>query len=213
MSVEVAGKLQRGIEMMDKAVATTEGVVRDDPLQASYASSLVKRYNNAARAKLRAGDVAGARGDSGKALSVLERLVANDPRDSGSASMLVSSLATASQVEHQGGRPEKAIELARASIAADARLPPELRKGLIVRENVVGAKRTLAAAACALPRPAAGRASRLALLAEARTLLQESRAFKQELVQRGIDGREAAEAIREIEADLRLCDQAIARLG
>jgi hypothetical protein len=146
-------------------------------------------------------------------VTVLERLVAADPRDSGSASMLVAVLATASQVEHQAGRHEKAIDLARAAISADARLPAELRKGLIVRENVVGAKRTLAASACALPPAPAGDASRPALRVEARTLLEESRAFKRELVERGIDAREAAEAIRDIEASLRRCEEAIARRG
>ncbi|HEX5130323.1 MAG TPA: hypothetical protein VFV90_11285, partial [Usitatibacter sp.] len=131
----------------------------------------------------------------------------------GSASMLVASLATAGEVEYRAGRHEKSIELARAAIAADARLPAEVRKGLIIRENVVGAKRTFAASACALPRPTGGAPDRRALLAEARKLLEESRAFKRELVERGIDARDAAESIREIEASLRRCEEAIARLG
>ncbi len=44
-------------------------------------------------------------------------------------------------------------------------------------------------------------------------MLAESRVFKRELVDRGIDAREAASAIREIDADLKRCSDAMARLG
>lgn len=83
-----------------------------------------------------------------------------------------------------------------------------------MRENVVGAKRTLGASACALPKtPAQPRPLRIALLKEAHSLLLESRVFKRELVERGIDARDAASAILDIDAQLRRCDEAIARLG
>ena len=113
-------------------------------------------------------------------------------------------------IEYRGGRHESAIGFARASIAADARLPAEVRAGLIIRENVAEAKHAFGAAACT---PAARPSASLALLHEARTLLGECRDFKRELVERGIDAREAAAAIREIDADLQRCGAAIARLG
>jgi hypothetical protein len=46
---------------------------------------------------------------------------------------------------------------------------------------------------------------------EGQAMLAESRVFKRELV--GIDAREAASAIREIDADLKRCSDAMARLG
>jgi hypothetical protein len=189
-------------------------VVRDDAARASYSQTLVKRYNNGARVKLKFGDVAGARAHAASARELVERLVAKDPRDVGSATMLAGVLAMASSIEYEGGRYQKTIELARASIAADARLPPEVRAGLIVRENVVGAKLALAASACTLAQTASqARSHRIALLKEAQSLLAESRLFKRELVDRGIDAREAASAILEIDAELERCNAAIARLG
>jgi tetratricopeptide (TPR) repeat protein len=202
-----ASQVPRAVEMMERSVATTQSVVRDDPARVSYAQTLVKRHNNAARMKLRIGDVEGARGQAESARALVARLAADDPRNVGNATMLAGVLSMASGIEHSGGRHERAIELARAAIAADAHLPPEVRAGLIVRENAAEAKRALAASACSLP---AGGAP---LLTEARALLLESRAFKQELVDRGIDAREATSAIREIDAELGRCGAALARLG
>ncbi len=217
IAAETTGKadqLPRAIEMMERSIATTQSVVRDDPLRDSYAQTLVKRYNNAARTQMRGGKLEGARDNAARARALVERLVADDPRNVGNAMMQVSVLATAGQVAYLGGRHETAIELARESIAVDARLPGEQRKGLIVRESVVGAKRTLGAAACALPRTSGqAQPSRIALLKEARSLLVESRAFKQELVDRAIDARDAASAIQEIDADLKRCDDAISLLA
>jgi hypothetical protein len=78
---------------------------------------------------------------------------------------------------------------------------------LIVRDSADEARRALARSSCALasargvpPAEAASHAR------EGRSLFAQSRAFKQELVDRGIDARDAGAAIREI-------DEALARCG
>jgi tetratricopeptide (TPR) repeat protein len=211
MGVEAAGspeQLPRAAHLLGRSVAVTESIVRDDPMSVSHTQTLVKRYNNSARVNLRVGDVGRARADAARAHALVARLAAADPRNVGNATMLAGVLSMASHIEYRDGRFERAIELARQSIAADNRLPAEVRAGLIVRENAVEAKRSLGASACLLP----PRSMRLALIQEAQLLLAESRGFKQELVTRGIDAREAQGAIREIDADLRRCGAAIARL-
>ncbi|MGE0357589.1 MAG: serine/threonine-protein kinase [Burkholderiales bacterium] len=187
-------QLPRAILLMERSIATTESVIRDDPAPATHSQTLVKRYNNAARVRLKAHDVKGAREKSAKARNLVEQLLAADARNVGNATMLAGVLAMASDVEHQAGRHERAIALARAALAADARLPAEIRAGLIVRENAAGAMTSLAASSCALAAGAPA-ARRAVLLEESRKLFRESRAFKQELVSRGIDAREAARAI------------------
>ena len=75
-----------------------------------------------------------------------------------------------------------------------------------MRENLNIARRALGASACASPATAAlPPARRAAVLAEGRAALLESRAFKRELVDRGIDARDAAAAIVEIEIELAVC--------
>jgi hypothetical protein len=210
MAAEVTGRdehLPRAVALQEKSIATTLSVVRDDALRVSHSQTLAKRYNNAARVKLRTGDIAGARDAAHHGRILIADLLARDPRDVNNASILAGAYAMESGVEYQGGRYLRAMELAREAIAADARLPAEIRRGLIVRENVMSAKRALGASACASPHAAA------ALLKEGRALLAESRAFKQELVARGIDAREAAAAIREIDAEMRRCDAALAKLA
>ena len=208
MAAEVSGgdgQLPRAAEMLRRSIETTLGVVRDDPNNVSHSQTLAKRHNNAARVNLRLGRIDLAREEAARGVALVERLLAADPRDVGSASMLSSGLAMASNIEHKAARHEQAIELGRRALAAEARLPAEVRRGLIVRDNIVTAKQSLAASACALP------SRTLALLEEARALLAESRAFKQELVSRGIDAREASAAIVEIDAELASCEAAIAR--
>ncbi|MEQ1516560.1 MAG: serine/threonine-protein kinase [Usitatibacteraceae bacterium] len=209
-AVDVSGRreeLPRASELFRKSIATTETVIRDDATNLLHSQSLVKRYNNAARLLLKLSDWNGARTYAAKARVVAERLAAADAKDIGAATMLVSVLATASEAERRDGHFERAIELARESIAADARLPAETRAGLIIRENVTGAMRGLGAANCAMSAQIPKADPRHAkLLKEARALLLQSRAFKQELVERKIDAREAANAIVEIDAEIRDCD-------
>lgn len=216
-AAEVTGKaelLPRAVELAEKSIATTLSVVQEDGGRASRRQTLAKRYNNAARVTMRLGDVEGARDKAVQGRALVERLAAEDPRNVENATLLAGALAMESDIEYRGGRYERAMELARASIAVDARLPAEVRAGLIVRENVVGAKRSLGASACALSgNQSQPLAQRIALVKEAHSLLSESRTFKRELVERGIDAREAANAIHEIEADLGRCKEAIARLG
>jgi hypothetical protein len=188
--------------------------MRDDATNVSHAQTLVKRYNNAARVMLKVGDVNGARGSAARARALVERLLAADPRNVANATMFAGVLSMSSDIEYRDGKYARAIELARASLAADARLPADTRAGLIVRDNAAGAMVSLAASNCAL----AGKDSQSLsahgeLLREARSLLVASRAFKQELVDRKIDAREAARAIDEIGAELRKCDALLARVA
>ena len=213
---EIAGKqeqLPRAIALFEKSIATTEAVIRDDSANLAHQQTLVKRYNNAARSMLKFGDRNGARGVAAKGSALAARLVALDPGNVGNATMQVSMLATASDIEYRNGQFETAARLARESIAADARLPAETRAGLITRESVVGAMRSLGCANCALAETnSQPRAQRIKLLKEAQSLLAQSRAFKQELVDRKIDAREASAAIGEIDAELNKCDAMMAAL-
>jgi len=133
--------------------------------------------------------------------------VAADSRDAGAVSVLAGGFATSAEIEYRAGKYEPAIAFAREALAADARLPETLRAGLVVRENAAGAMWSLAASNCALARKASlPAAERDKLLREARALLAQARAFKQELVDRKIDAREASIAIQEIDAQSQACD-------
>ena len=209
MAAEVTGRpeqMPRAIELQERSIATLEAVVRDEPRRASYRQTLATRYNNAARAKLAVGDTEGARDMAAHARILAERLVAEDPRNVANASILAGVLAMASGIEHQAGRHESAVELARLAIAADARLPAETRAGLVVRENLNNARRALGASTCVSPATAAlPPARRAAVVAQGRAALLESRAFKRELVERGIDARDATAAIAAIDLELGVC--------
>lgn len=205
-------QVPHAISMADRSVAATESLVRDDPARMSYAETLVKRLNNAAQVKLGAGDLAGARITSSRGNAFAQRLVAADPRNVGNRVNLMSSLATSSDIALRSGQYDEAVRHARATLVAHEGLPPEIRANLIVRDQMNGAKRVLGTALC---RPQAGgsKPRPAALVREARTLLQESRAFKQELIDRGIDARVAATAVREMDAELARCEEALAGGG
>ncbi|MBK6982115.1 MAG: serine/threonine protein kinase [Betaproteobacteria bacterium] len=215
-AIEVEGKaseLPRAIALLERSIATTEGVIAADPNNVSPRQTLVKRYNNAARMMLKAGELNRARGNAAKARALVEQLLAADPRNAGNASMRAGVLAMASDVEYQDGKFSKAAGLAREALAADAALPADIRTGLIVRDNAAGAMTILAASNCAL----AGAASlppsrRLELLKEAHALFLASRAFKQELVDRRIDAQDAAKAIAALDARMQRCNSLSARL-
>jgi hypothetical protein len=76
----------------------------------------------------------------------------------------------------------------------------------VVRENLNNARRALGASTCVSPATAAlPPARRAAVVAQGRAALLESRAFKRELVERGIDARDATAAIAEIDLELGVC--------
>ena len=216
LAAEVTGKKEqrpRAIELFEKSIATTESLIRDDAANLSHQQTLVKRYNNAARAMLKFGDRNGARDKAAKGSALAARLVAADPGNVGNATMQVSALATAADIENKSGQFDHAIALAREAVSANARLSPETRTGLIVRESVIGAMRTQGLANCGLAeKQSQPRTRRVGLLKEAHALLVASRAFKQELVERGIDGRDAATSIEEINAELKKCDALMTRV-
>ncbi len=217
MGAEVTGKdeqLPRAIALLEKSIATTQSLVRDDAANLLHTQKLASRYNNAARVKMKSGDLNGARDHAAKGRALVKTLLAADPLNISNTTMLAGALAMGSEIEFKNKRYDAAIELARESISVDARLPEETRAGLIVRENVAGAKISLGAANCALAAQASQPvAIRGRLLKEARSLFMESRAFKRELVDRKIDAREAAKAIEEIDAELKKCDALSVRLS
>ena len=217
IGAEVSGKTvqrSRAIELFKKSIATTESLIHDDAENLSHQQTLVKRYNNAAHAMLKFGERNEARDTAAKGNALAVRLVTADPGNVGNATMRVSALATAADIENKSGKFENAIALAREAIAANARLPQETRAGLIVRESVIGAMRSLGEANCALAENVSpSSARRINLLKEAHTLLVQSRAFKRELVDRKIDAREAANAIEEIDAELKKCDVLMVRVA
>ena len=212
MAAEVSGmaaRLPQAITLFDKSIAATETVMRDDPANLSHTQTIVKRYNNAARASLKLGDVHGAAEKATRGLALVENLVTADAQNVGNRTMLVSLLSTASDVDYKAGAFGKSIALARDAIAADSKLPDQTREGLIVRESLAGAWRTLGAASCAWAIAAdisgTATAQREGMRNEGRKYLRQSRAFKQELVDRRIDAADAARAITEIDAELKKC--------
>jgi len=201
-----ARQLPRAIALFDKSIAATESLVRQDPANLLYTQKLVSRYNNAAQAALKARDARSARDKAAKALALLERLYTADSTNVANSTMWVPVLATASEAEIAGGNFAQAVWLSQQAIERDARLPKEVRTGLIVRENLSNAWRPLGKARCALASargtPAGERAN---ALREGRSYLAQSRAFKQELVDRKIDARDAALAIEDIDQELKNC--------
>jgi len=77
-------------ELHEKSVTTTESVVRDEPLRAFHAQKLVSRYNNAARVRIKAGDIAAARAHTRLGKELVGRLAANDASNVSFATQRVS---------------------------------------------------------------------------------------------------------------------------
>ena len=209
MAAEVSGmaaRLPQAVALFDKSIATTETVMRDDPANFSHTQTLIKRYNNAARASLKLDDVSGAAEKAARGLALVKNLVTTDAQNIGNRTMLVSLLSTAADVDYKAGAFEKSIALARNAIATNAALPAQIREGLIVRESLAGAWRTLGTASCAWGSVAGpATAAHAGLRKEGRKFLSHSRAFKQELVDRKIDAADASIAIVEIDTELRKC--------
>jgi serine/threonine protein kinase len=200
-------QLARAITLFEKSIAATEWLTKQEPANLLHTQKLVSRYNNAAQAALKAGDVRGARAKAASALLLLEKLYAADKTNVANSTMWVPVLATASEAEFASGNFIQSVNLSRRAIERDAHLPREVRAGLIVRESLSNAWRPLGKSRCAI----AGLrgtppAEREAAAREGRGYLSQSRAFKQELVDRKIDAVDAARVIGELDAELRNCD-------
>ena len=204
-----AAQLPQAIVWLEKSIAATEALARDEPDNNLHSQVLAKRYNNVARVKMKVDAIdgpGGARDYANRAQALIERLVRSDTGNVGDASALAGVLATASSIENAAGQPVRAAALARQAIAADARLPAETRSGLIVRENLAEAWRALGVSQCALANRADAQSTqRRELVSAALALLAQARAFKQELVERKIDAREAAGAMEAIDAEMQQC--------
>jgi eukaryotic-like serine/threonine-protein kinase len=203
-----AARLPEGIARFEQSIAVTEALLAEDAANLTIAQHLAVRYNNASRAKVSFGDFDGARKLTAKNLALVERLIAAAPNDAGNLSMRVSVPAMAAEIEHRSGHHERAIELARSAVAADLALPVEVRQGVIKRNSAASAKFVLGAALCAtVAKGTAPHARRAVLLGEAKVALAESRAFKQELIERKIFARQAGRELAEIEAEIAKCDR------
>src|SRR6185312_12396576 len=141
------------------------------------------------------------------------RVVSREPGNRENVVSQLRALAVASGIEYARAFPDRAVARGTEAFALYATLPEDVRKGLRVRAQVatansyVGAARLVQAGE---PRRASTR--RLALARDARAHLVESRAFRQELIDRGIDAASAGVIVGQLDAEITKCDALIARL-
>lgn len=205
--------LPRAIELTEKSIATLETLVRDDAGNKSHLLSLVKGYSNQAESMQQFGDSKGASINIEKAREQGRRLLAVEPANAAYALTYVRVLAVSSKVEYAQRRFEQAVEYAREAIAVHSRMSAEAREGAQVRANVASARSQIGRARYELARNTALPLSRrVEYIKEARAQYLLSRAFRQELVDRKIDAQLAAQAVEEISAEIKKCDELIASL-
>jgi eukaryotic-like serine/threonine-protein kinase len=217
IGVEMSGKkedLPRAIALMEKSIATSEALKRDDSTNASHPQALVKAYSNLASTFQAMGNPDDAGKNIEKAREVAQQLLAGEPENVGYVIMHIRVLAVSSQIAYTRSQFEPAIALAREAIAAHARLSAEAREGMHGRANVAVARSYVGLARIAMAKnPAFTVPRRLEFLKEARAELVLARVFRQELVERKIDAQSAARLVGEIGVEIENCDAMIARLG
>jgi hypothetical protein len=214
---EMSGRpedLPPAIALLEKGIATNEVLARDFPNNTTHAQSLLKSYANIAGTLKENNELKSARAYSAKGIGIGKQLVAASPGDSGVSMSYFRTLVVASSVEQAAGAGERSLQIARDALAQYAQLPLDMRKGLHARGNLAALHGDMAIASMHLADNAKLPASkRLALLGEARALLVQSRAFRQELVDRQMDAASAMRTIAEIDLAIRQCDEAITKLS
>lgn len=217
IGIEINGKkddLPRAIALMEKSIATSEALVRDDATNSSHLQALVKAYSNLAESIHEAGDQNGASINIEKAREMVKRLLSGEPGNVGYAVMHIRVLAVSSEIEYTRHRFEQAIDRAREAIAVHAHLSAEAGDGMHARANIAVARSYIGLARVELAKNTAHAVSRrLEYLKEAREQFVLARAFRQELVDRKVDAQSALRLVGEISAEIRNCDAMIARLG
>jgi tetratricopeptide (TPR) repeat protein len=217
IGIDMSGKneaLPRAIELTAKSITTLEALVRDDAGNKSHLLSLVKGYSNQAESMQQFGDSKGASINIEKAREQGRRLLTAEPANAAYALTYIRVLAVSSKVEYAHRRFEQAVEYAREAIAVHSRMPAEAGEASQVRANVAAARAQIGRARYELARNTALPLSRrMEYVKEARAQYVLSRAFRQELVDRKIDARLAAQAVEEISAEIKKCDESIALLG
>ena len=206
--------LPRAIELLQKSIVVTEALARDEPLNQVHEQALVKRYANIAGSQQENGNLQSAAASIERALDVGARVVAREPGNTENVVSYLRALAVASGIESTRGSPARAISRGREVFALYATLPEEVRKGLRVRAQVATAKSYVGVAQLAQAgEPSLPASRRLSLAREARVQLAESRAFRQELIDRNIDAGSAAVVVSQLGAEIAKCDALIARLA
>ncbi len=217
IGMEINGKkedLPRAIALMRKSIATSEGLARDDADNLTHVQALVKAYSNLAESLHTFGDQSGASFNIAKAREQAEQLLAGEPGNAAYAGMHIRVLAVSSQIEYASHEFDKAINLARQSIALQARMSSEARESLQVRANIASARAHIGLASYELAKKTnLTIMRRLELVREARAQYVLARSFRQELVERKIDAQSAARLVEELGAEIKNCDAMITRLG
>jgi hypothetical protein len=147
---------------------------------------------------------------------VARALAAAAPDDTGMQVLLMRSLGMSCIVEGDMESHEKAVAFARMALDVEQALPPAVRQTLYVRANLAAINGNLGvsqaalgmAARSTLPMP-----RRIALMKEGRENLLKARAFRQEQVDRKIDGVTAALVLRQIDENVTELDRAIAKFA
>ena len=207
------GYLPRAIELLRKSIAMTEELARDEPLNQAHEQALIKRYANVTDSQMENRDLPSATASIDRALELGARVVAREPGNTENVVSRLRALAIASGIESARGSHERAVSRGREALALFAMLPEEVRKGLRVRAQVATAKSYIGAAQLAQAGEVSQPVSRrLALAREARSRLVESRAFRQELIDRNIDAGSATLTFGELSVEIGKCDALIARL-
>ncbi|MBL0122644.1 MAG: serine/threonine protein kinase [Betaproteobacteria bacterium] len=217
IGIEINGKkddLPRAIALMEKSIATSEALMRDDATNSSHLQALVKAYSNLASTLHEFGNLDAAGNNIAKAREAVKRLLVGEPGNVGYTVMQIRVLAVSSQIEYTRHRFEQAIDLARDAIAVHAHLSAEAGDGMHARANIAVARSYIGLARVELAKNTALAVSRrLAYLKEAREQFVLARAFRQELVDRKVDAQSALRLVGEISTEIRNCDAMIARLG
>jgi tetratricopeptide (TPR) repeat protein len=139
-------------------------------------------------------------------------LGARDPTNVDVLGQRMAILVAGTEVALQAGDAPRSVRVAREALALAPRYPEQARKSREVRGNVARAKAFLGYGLIATSGPAAGtRGERLARLLEARALLAEVSAYLVEHRAQNL-GELPADEIRRFEAEIRRCDEAIAKL-
>jgi tetratricopeptide (TPR) repeat protein len=204
--VETPGKLEESIAYLRKAVALAGQKPADPRIQSHEEMVLLAEVLT----------IAGKHGEAeqviSEALRLNEAAMAADPSNLTLVADHLNILADTAKLALQLGDAPRAVRMYREALVLTARLPAEVLKTRDARMNVALTKYGLGSALLGSAGPAAGdRNRRLAILREARSLFADVAVFI---------GENRAERImvipddqmKEFEAAVRSCDEAIARL-
>ncbi|MBX3716713.1 MAG: serine/threonine protein kinase [Burkholderiales bacterium] len=206
--------LPQAVDLMQRSAGITERLLKEDPLDQRFEQGLVKRLTNLAQTQRLAGDLPGAARNLARAREVGAASWAREPNNAANAVAYLRALAVGVSVEQSLGRHDAAITVGREVESLEAKLPEGTRSGIRVRANVATARAFSGLAYLELAESSkAAPAQRLAMARRARSLLAESRAFRQEMADRDLDAATSRKLVEQIGETIARCDALIARLG